>query len=221
MPGQELSPASIPLTELAPIGYLSMREHPWQRRMRWGLMLAGLGVGFALLSSGASYMMAFLAAWIGASLRTVIDYPRTFTWANPDATNRHDFRPSSPRKAVPSGLGRSSFDDLKRRFEAAVIEDPNVGQIRCSFHDSLLRGDVGGKAVFEVRRITDGAEIARLDANPVTRGMRLQVLADPALHPDTVERLVEKFAISLDSWQVYGHMLALEKAEKAAEKGSS
>ncbi|MBV6458283.1 MAG: hypothetical protein HONBIEJF_01409 [Fimbriimonadaceae bacterium] len=181
-------------------------------------MLCGLGAGIALLAADKSFMMAFLAAWIGVNLQSVIDWPRTFTWANPDATNRHDFRPASPRKAAPTGLGRAKFDDLKRRFETTIVEDPNVGPIRCSFADSLLRGEVGGKAVFEVRRITDDSQIALLDANPNTAGMRLQILADPALHPDTVERLVETFAISFDSWQVYGHMLALEKARLAAKQ---
>jgi len=204
------------LTSIVPIGYIVVQPHRWEFALRWGLMAVGLGLGLFLFIQNRPLIPAMFPIFMGFSAHWAISFPSSFTWTNSDGANRHDFRPTAHRKAVPHGLGRGKFDELRERFRSQKLDDPYFKQIELKFDDRNLWAVHEGKTVFEARRLTeDEASNLKLEQKA---DMNFQISADLALHPDTIERLVELYAISLDYWQIYGHMLALEREMRRRPK---
>lgn len=126
----------------------------------------------------------------------------TFVWVDADGGNRHRFRPSGYR-AVLHGTA-ASFEAAKSNFEKESFEDPKLGEIRCDYGNERWQATAQGVTVFTIRKLWKDSDLAEIEGRPSTAGMRMEVLSDPRLHPDTIERLVEKFAASHDRRQQLG-----------------
>ncbi|MBV6458282.1 MAG: hypothetical protein HONBIEJF_01408 [Fimbriimonadaceae bacterium] len=125
-------------------------------------------------------------------------------WVDANGKNRHSFRPRQYRSSVVLDLTTSQ--KAKADFRQERFTDPHVGEIQCDYGEERWQALAGGQVVFMIRKIWKDSELAAVEGCLSTVGMRHAVLADPRLHPNTVERLVEKFAVAHHHSQINGYI---------------
>jgi len=193
--------------KLATIGYIAPVRQPFAWLPAALVLVSVVAVVIACML--AMLEVFFVAMLLGSLLLmfvmpTLVPRPR-FRWVNPDGSNSHEFVSHTPPKSPWSLLDQSRLDG---DFRNEIISDPNLGNLKTLYTPKTWVAKLLGQKVFEVRRIRGRRRLEAVAANPELAGVRFEVVADPRLHPDTIERLVEKFATGQDQRQVYGYVLA-------------
>lgn len=198
------------MAELVTIGYIA----PTRRRFGWlpaaMLVSAALATLLLIAIQAPEFFCLGLALMFVPGIIALRILPRAiFRWVNADGTNSHHF-------VSPAPMRMAAFEVRIHSFRNEEIDDPHLGTLATLYTEKTWTAKLGEEKVFEIRRIRGHKRLKALAANPALKGMRLEVRADLRLHPDTIERLVEKFVTGQDPRQVQGYVRAQEKAQGSA-----
>ncbi|MBV6458281.1 MAG: hypothetical protein HONBIEJF_01407 [Fimbriimonadaceae bacterium] len=200
-------PDVVEQAKLVTIGYIA----PVRRPLAWlpaAIIAVAVVTTWSLsMQMGAfSFMVATLCGVLGGLLCLPRFLPlRRFRWVDAKGDNPHDFVSRAPVKTVWAVIDQRRLDEGYRN---EVLTDPYLGPLQSLYTNKTWSARAGDRKVFEVRRLRGRRKLAALADRPAFDGVRFEVVADPRLHPDTVERLVEKFATGHDQRQVYGYVLS-------------
>lgn len=155
-------------------------------------------VGYQAFKDIVSYqpMDFFWLGLVGALVIYAVSRNGIHTWFDADGKRKQDFRPDRQRYPLWRHFVAIEREVLLREFMTERLRDPKLGELRCAFYEDAPTAYAGNRIVF---RVLSKSEYSGMTGQKAV-GWRAahRVEADPRLDPDTVEYLVEKFAIMND-----------------------
>ncbi|MBV6458280.1 MAG: hypothetical protein HONBIEJF_01406 [Fimbriimonadaceae bacterium] len=147
----------------------------------------------------------------------IITRRKRLLWIGVDGSNRHPFAVHAEPVAWWRHLAvvHLTNEVVWTEFLVQPIMDPNLGELQCNFIKDEPAAWSGQELVFRIQnkptQLPAKVEPASLKA---WKGER-RVLADPRLHPDTVEALVERYVLTRDEGAKRNYMINrhFERAE--------
>lgn len=157
----------------------------------WLLQMAGL------LSKQAHLSLLGLTGILVGGHR-ILRQRYWWQWIGPDGSNRHRFvvRPEPVVWWKHLSVIHPNNPDVWTEFLLQPIVDPHLGELRCDFHSSDASAWRENEVVFRIQAKPQQIP-KKVERNSLRtwKGER-RVLADPLLHPDTIEALVERYVLS-------------------------